>query len=113
MENRPAGKAICWRSRCPGGGMTVLGAGFDRKSNLTASIRDLQQGQSGEVKASAEGKPWFACIGLLIMCAPIGAPAFTEAKACDEIGTAVSKFFTGDGANGPSNEAKESVQEVK
>jgi hypothetical protein len=96
-----------------GGAVTVFGAVFDRKSNLTASILDLQQGQSGEVRASAEGKPWFACIGLLIMCAPIGAPAFTEAKACDEIGTAVAKFFAGEGANGPSKEAKESVQEVK
>jgi hypothetical protein len=97
----------------PGGGMTVLGAGFDRKSNLTASILDLQQGHSGEVKALAEGKPWFACIGILIMCAPIGAPAFTEAKACDEIGTAVAKFFAGEGANGLSKEAQESVQEMK
>ena len=96
-----------------GFGMTVLGAGFDRKSNLTASILDLQQGQSGEVKALAEGKPWFACIGVLIMCAPIGALAFTEAKACDEIGTGVAKFLAGEGANGPSKEAQESVQEMK
>jgi hypothetical protein len=91
----------------------VFGAVFDRKSNVTASVVDLQQGQSGEVKASAEGKPWFACIGVLIMCAPIGALAFTEAKACDEIGTGVAKFLAGEGANGPSKEAQESVQEMK
>jgi hypothetical protein len=80
----------------PGGAVTWFGAEFDRKSNVTASILDLQQGQSGEVRASAEGKPWFVCIGLLIMCAPIGAPAFTEAKACDEIGAGVAKFFAGE-----------------
>jgi hypothetical protein len=47
------------------------------------------------------------------MCAPFGAPAFTEAKACDEIGTAVAKFLAGEGADEPSKEVKESVQEGK
>lgn len=79
-----------------GGGATAFGAQWDRKSNLTASILDLQQGQSGEVTATAEGKPWFLCIGLGPLCAPIGAPAFTEAKACDEIGKGVAKFFAGE-----------------
>jgi hypothetical protein len=97
-----------------GGAVTWFGAEWDRKSNVTASILDLKQDTgAGEIRASAEGKPWFVCIGLLIMCAPFGAPAFTEAKACDEIGTAVAKFLAGEGANEPSKEVKESVQEGK
>ena len=91
----------------PGGAVTALGAEWDRKSNLTASILDLQQGQSGEVKALAEGKPWFVCVGLGPLCLPLGAPALTEAKACDEIGKAVAKFFAGEEANKPSKEVEE------
>jgi hypothetical protein len=99
----------------PGAGaVTWFGAEWDRKSNVMASILDLKEDISaGEIRASAEGKPWVVCVGIGPLCLPLGAPAFTEAKACDEIGTAVAKFFAGEGANGPSKEVKESVQEVK
>jgi hypothetical protein len=78
----------------PGGAVTVLGWSADRKSTVTAEILDLKQDTSrGEIKASAEGKPWFVCVGALVFCAPLGAPAFTEAKACSEIASAVAGFF--------------------
>ena len=81
----------------PGGGATVLGVGWDRKSNLTASILDIKQSLgAGEVRASASGKPWFVCVGALVFCAPLGAPAFTEGKACKELGEGVVKFLAGE-----------------
>lgn len=80
-----------------GGAVTVLGAEWDRRSNLTASILDVEQVLgAGEIRASTQGKPWFVCVGMLFLCAPIGAPAFTESKACKELGEGVVKFLAGE-----------------
>lgn len=92
-----------------GGGWTALGAEWDRKSNVTASILDLKQSLGvGEIRASAEGKPWFVCVGALVFCVPLGAPAFTEAKACDDIGKAVAKFLAGESTSQVEEAAQES-----
>jgi hypothetical protein len=83
-----------------GGAVTWFGWSGDRNSKVTASVLDLKQrSPSGEIKATASGKPWFVCVGLLVFCAPLGAPAFTEAKACSEIGLAVAKFLAGEGTS--------------
>lgn len=79
-----------------GGAVTWFGWSGKRASNVTASILDLQQGQSGEIRATSSGEPWFVCVGLLVFCVPLGAPAFTEAEACDEIRKGVAKFFAGE-----------------
>jgi hypothetical protein len=77
-----------------GGGFLVVGGGWDRKSSLTASVLDLQKGRTaGKVEASASGHPWF----LIVFPSPLimGAPAFTESKACGDLGNAVVKFIAG------------------
>lgn len=87
-----------------GGAVTWFGWSGDRNSYVTASVLDLKQGTlTGEIKATALGKPWFVCVGILVFCAPLGAPAFTEAKACSEIATAVTRFIVGE--NTPRAEA--------
>lgn len=94
------------------GGASVLGWSADRKSNVTASVVDLKSGvAAGEIRAAASGKPWFVCVGVLFFCAPFGAPAFTEAEACDQIGTAVAKYFAGEGGvNEPSTPSAEEAK---
>lgn len=80
----------------PGGGITVFGAHWTRKSHLEASIFDFQEAtDAGTIRSLAEGDPWFLCIGVGPFCAPIGAAAFTETKACSSLGSAVATFLTG------------------
>ena len=80
-----------------GGAVTVLGAEWDRASSLNASIVDLKKyGSVGSLWVTASGKPWFICIGMGPFCAPLGAPAFTESKACGSFGEGVAKFFKGE-----------------
>jgi hypothetical protein len=75
----------------------IGGAVWDRKSRLTASILDLKQARtSGEVRASASGSSWFVFV--LPLPIMIGAPAFTESKACGDLGEAVAKFLADEGA---------------
>jgi hypothetical protein len=79
-----------------GGFFTVLGAHWTRKSRLEASIFDFQEGaDAGTIRSLAEGDPWFLCIGAGPFCAPMGAAAFTESKACSGLGSAVATFLTG------------------
>lgn len=81
----------------PGGAATVLGATWDRVSSLNASIMDLKKDQSiGSLWVSASGKPWFICIGFGPLCAPLGAPAFTESEACGSFGEGVARFLKGE-----------------
>jgi hypothetical protein len=76
-----------------GGAVVVIVGGWDRKSSLTASVLDLQRWRTaGKVEASALGHPWL----LIVFPSPlmIGAPAFTESKACRDLGEAIAKFVT-------------------
>jgi hypothetical protein len=75
----------------PGAAVLVIAGSWDRKTSLTASVLDLQQKRiAGKLEASATGHPWV----LIVFPSPlmIGAPAFTESKACEELGQAVAKF---------------------
>jgi len=79
----------------PGGAACIGLLSWDRKSNLTASILDLKQVRAaGELKVLASGRPWF----FFVFPSPlmIGAPAFTESKACGELGQALGKFLAGE-----------------
>ena len=90
-------KPIIGAAGAHGGAFTVLGAVWDRRSRITATVFDLKQFRTaGEIAASASGKPWLVCVGLLVLCAPIGAPAFTESKACKEVAEGVIKFLAGE-----------------
>ena len=82
-----------------GGGMGGAGAigllWWERQSRISASVFDLKEDRSaGNLHASADGRPWF----FFVFPSPlmIGAPAFTEGKACGEIGAAVAKFLAGE-----------------
>jgi len=109
-----------WIGGIGGGGpgaVTWIGKKWDRSSNITASILDLRQSaKAGEVLASASGEPWLVCVGALFICAPIGAPALTETKACDEIATGVVKFFAGESpaplADTPTKECQSPAGDV-
>jgi hypothetical protein len=82
-----------------GGAVVVIAGGWDRKSSLTASVLDLQRGRTaGKVEASASGHPWL----LIVFPSPlmIGAPAFTESRACRDLGEAIVKFVTSEEAPG-------------
>jgi hypothetical protein len=88
-----------------GGGAAVLviGGSWDRKTELVASVIDLkQETASGEIKASASGRPWFFAV--LPSPLVLGMPAFTEAKACGELGQALAKFLAGEN---PSNQEED------
>jgi hypothetical protein len=77
----------------PGAAVLVIAGSWDRKSSLTASVLDLQRGRTaGKVEASALGHPWL----LIVFPSPlmIGAPAFTESRACRDLGEAIAKFVT-------------------
>jgi hypothetical protein len=79
----------------PGAGVLVIAGSWDRTTSLTASVLDFQQKHvAGKLEASAAGHPWV----LIVFPSPlmIGAPAFTESKACQELGEAVAKFIAGD-----------------
>ena len=79
----------------PGAAVLVIAGSWDRRSSLTASVLDLQQGRmAGKLEASASGHPWL----LIVFPSPlmIGAPAFTESKACEGLGEAVAKFIVGE-----------------
>jgi hypothetical protein len=85
-----------------GAAVIVVAGSWDRTSSLTASVIDLERERTvGKLGALATGHPWV----LVIFPSPvmIGAPAFTEAKACADLGEAVAKFI----ADGDTLEAKE------
>lgn len=64
----------------------------DRQTRLVASILDLTQTRAaGEVRTEVSGCPWFAIIGIF----PLGLPAFTESRACGELGEGIAKFLAG------------------
>jgi len=79
-----------------GAALTWFGMAWTRQSQLEASIFDLQQVvDAGTIRSFAEGRPWFLCVGIGPICAPIGAAAFTESTACKGLGEAVATFLTG------------------
>jgi hypothetical protein len=85
-----------------GGGMGICGAGgrgagclalivFDRRSQLGAFILDVKQVRmANEFQLEAGGHPWLAIIGIF----PIGLPAFTKHRACEEFGDTVVGALT-------------------
>jgi hypothetical protein len=91
----------------PGGGFGGCGGGpggagcfgaiwWERSSRLVASVVDIQAARAmGDVSASATGTP--VLLGLLVPI-PIPIPAFTETRACGELGEAVTRFLQGDAA---------------
>jgi hypothetical protein len=79
----------------PGAAVLVIAGSWDRTTSLTASVLDLQQKRiAGKLEASVTGHPWL----LIIFPSPLmlGAPAFTESKACEDLGDAVAKFIAGE-----------------
>jgi hypothetical protein len=83
----------------PGAAVLVIAGSWDRKTSLTASVLDLQQKRiAGKLEASASGHPWL----LIVFPSPlmIGAPAFTESKACGELGEAIAKFVASEDVPG-------------
>jgi len=82
-----------------GAAVLVIAGSWDRKTSLTASVLDLQQKRiAGKLEAAASGHPWL----LIVFPSPlmIGAPAFTESKACGDLGDAIAKFIAGGEALG-------------
>ena len=79
-----------------GAAITWFGMSWDRKSRLEASVYDLKQVvEAGTIRALAEGRPWFLCVGMGPFCVPMGAATFTESKSCTGLGAAVATFLTG------------------
>jgi hypothetical protein len=78
------------------GGAACIGLlWWEQRSLLNATVFDLQHAQSaGNLHASADGRPWF----FFVFPSPlmIGVPAFTESKACGDLGEAVAKFIAGE-----------------
>jgi hypothetical protein len=88
-----------------GGAITWFGMLWDRKSRLEASVYDLKQVvEAGTIRALAEGRPWFLCVGVGPFCVPMGAATFTESKSCAGLGAAVATFLTGESATDRPNE---------
>jgi len=74
----------------PGGGGFFGFWSADRQSRLKATVFDLKQaGTSRKLHAEASGRPWLA----IVVIVPIGAPAFTESRACRDLGEAIAKFL--------------------
>lgn len=71
----------------PPGGCIALRV-VDRRSHLGALIVDVKQARTvEELRVEASGHPWIAIIGIL----PVGLPAFTKHRACEEFGDTVAK----------------------
>ena len=86
----------------PQAAITVLGVTWDRQSFARAEIFDVKKGRRTEqLQESASGRPWVACVGALIFCAPLGVPTFTEDRVCDQISEAVVKFFSNEASSEP------------
>lgn len=86
--------------RCGGGygGVGCFGVWtWDRESRLAASVLDLKETRAaGEVQVSTSGRPWLVYVGSVPPFGiPLGLPAFTETRACRELGEAVAKFLAG------------------
>jgi hypothetical protein len=76
---------------------------WDRKSSFRATIVDLHSTQpAAQAESVSAGRAWL----FFIMPSPIilGAPAFTESRACAELGSAIASFLAG--------AARPDVQEV-
>jgi hypothetical protein len=72
----------------------VGGYVWDRKSSFRATIVDLRSAQpAAQAQSASEGRAWL----FFIMPSPIilGAPVFTESKACAELGAAIASFIAG------------------
>lgn len=86
-----------WGDIFCGSGYNWLGClglvAWDRQSLVTASVLDLKQGRAaGEARVEVSGRPWLSIFFIF----PVGLPAFTETRACSEIGEVVVKFLAGD-----------------
>lgn len=83
-----------WKFESVGGlypGSALLLAA-DRYSSLEATVIDLKQGRwAGVLNASASGRP---VVPVFPPFLPI--PAFTEARACGDVGEGVAKVLTGE-----------------
>ena len=67
---------------------------WDRKSIFRATIIDLRSAQpAAQAQSASGGRAWL----FFIMPSPIvvGAPAFTETRACAELGAAIGSFLAG------------------
>jgi len=94
-ETVQTGKAEAGAIGGPGAAVLVIGGSWDRNTRLSASILDLKQSsEAGSVTASATGRPWF----FAVLPSPLilGMPAFTESKACGEMGKALARFLAGE-----------------
>jgi len=88
------------------GGAACIGLlTWERQSRISASVFDLKEARpAGNLHASADGRPWF----FFIFPSPlmIGLPAFTEGKACREMGDALAKFLAGERPAGAEEDQK-------
>ncbi len=70
-----------------------VGSTWNRHSQMTAEVLDFKDPYKvGVIQVEASGRPWFA----VIMFIPMGVPAFTETRACGDLGEELAKFFAGE-----------------
>lgn len=78
-----------------GGGGCIEGplcfGSWKKATHLSGSILDLQREDvAGNVEAQQSGTSWFVLLGIF----PLGAPALTESRACEEFAEAAAKFIS-------------------
>ena len=87
---KQTGGAVAGTAPAPGGAFLVGGWIWNRDTRLVASILDLKvTGAPAEMGATAQGTAWL----VLIEGLPLGAPAFTEGRACAELGDKVARYL--------------------
>lgn len=87
---KETGGAVAGAAPGPGGAFLFGAWVWKRDTRLVASILDLKQGGSAaEMNTTARGTAWL----VLIQGLPLGAPAFTEAKACAALGNKVARYL--------------------
>lgn len=73
--------------------IAFLELAHEKSTVLVADIIDLQKASdSGEVRVTVEDSGVYACVCIF----PVVAPAFTEGRACQALGRAVTKFLLGE-----------------
>ncbi len=72
-----------------------VGVAHGKNTELVALIIDLQKASdSGEVRVTVEDTGWYGCWSFV----PVSVPAYTESRACQTLGRAVTKFLLGEQA---------------
>ncbi len=81
-----------------GQGAGMIGAAWDRRSRLSAVLVDVRQNSVREVQVTVTGRAWAGIVGGGGeggggMGFPIFVPAFTESRACSDLGEALAQWL--------------------